>query len=61
MTEKPQTRTTEQARAGESRGHMRYVLLISVIIAVAVIAWLALRTDVASQSGNVTGPAAEAL
>ncbi len=57
MAEEPQTRTTDQARAGESRGKMRYVLAASIILAVVVIAWLAFGTDLASQAGNETGPA----
>jgi len=60
MAEKPQIRTTEQARAGETRGKMRYVLAISVALAIAVLGWLALGTDIVSQSANVTGPVAEA-
>lgn len=57
MAEKPETRTTDQARAGETRGKMRYVLAVSIVLAVVVIAWLAFGTDVASQAGNETGPA----
>ena len=33
---------TNKVRAGETRGNMRYVLLISVLLAVAAIAWAAL-------------------
>lgn len=36
---------------------MRYVLAVSIVLAVVVIAWLAFGTDVASQAGNQTGPA----
>lgn len=44
MADEPETRTTEQARAGESRGKMRWVLLASVTLAVIVIAALAIGT-----------------
>jgi hypothetical protein len=44
LADEPETRTTEQARAGESRGKMRWVLLVSVVLAVVVIAGLALGT-----------------
>jgi len=58
MPDEPETISTNKVRAGETRGNMRYVLLISVVIAVVVIAWLALRTDVASQEDRITGPSA---
>lgn len=56
MAEEPEIVTTEDARAGESRGKMRYVLAIGTVLAVVVLAWLAFGTDVASQSDNQTGP-----
>lgn len=59
MAEEPEILSTEDARAGESRGKMRYVLMFGTVLAVVVLAWLAFGTDVASQSDSQTGPTAE--
>ena len=61
MAEQPIKRTTEQVRGGESRGHMRWVLIIGTLLAVGALAWLALGTDVVSQAGDVSGPAPAAV
>jgi|GEM_PF-6356558 len=59
MTDKPEVSTTQDARSGETKGHMRYVLLASVLLAVAAMLWLAFGTPIASQEGRSTGPSSE--
>ena len=61
MNENPKTITTDQIRAGETKGHMRYVLIISVILAVAVMLWLAFGTPIAPQDDIATGPTPEQI
>lgn len=60
MAEKPIKRTTEQVRGGENRGHMRWVLVAGTLLAIALLAWLALGSDVESPVDR-TGPAPAAV
>ncbi len=57
MAEQPIKRTTEEARAGESRGSMRWVLMVGTVLAVLALGWLAFSTSVTPQDADVTGPA----
>lgn len=41
MAEKPQIRNTDEARQGETSGRMRWVLLISTVVAVVILAAIA--------------------
>lgn len=42
MTNPQITETTNEARQGETSGHMRWVLLVSIVLAIAAVAaiWL---------------------
>jgi hypothetical protein len=44
LADEPEIKTTDEARSGESRGRVWRILLISVVLAVVVIAGLALGT-----------------
>lgn len=57
MANEPIKRTTQQARSGETRGNVRWVLLVSTLLAVAVMIWLALRTDTFATGNDESGPA----
>ncbi|WP_439533272.1 hypothetical protein [Polymorphobacter sp.] len=59
MNEKPETLTKNQARAGETRGKMRYVLIISVILAVIALVWIAFGTGTPPQDDRAVGPTSD--
>lgn len=56
MAEQPIKRTTDDARAGETRGNVRWILIISTLVVVGVFIWIAFGTP--TDSDNVdSGPA----
>ena len=61
MADEPEVLTTTEARAGVTPHIVRYVLMISLALAVAAMAWVYLGAPTATQDGATTaaGPAAE--
>jgi hypothetical protein len=55
MTNKPEVRTTTQARAGVTPRIMRYVLVISLVLAVAAMVWVFVLAPAATKDGATTG------
>ena len=55
MDEKPEVLTTTEARSGVGTHVVRYVLVISVVLAVAAMAWVYLQAPAPTQQGATTG------
>ncbi len=56
MADKPEILTTTEARAGVTPHVVRYVLIASVILAVAAMVFVYARAPVATQQGATTDP-----
>jgi flagellar basal body-associated protein FliL len=55
MAEQPIERTTDDARAGETRGRVRWILIVSTIVVAAVFIWIAFSTP--TNDNLQSGPA----
>jgi hypothetical protein len=54
MADKPEVISTVKARGGVTPHIVRYMLIASLVLAVAAMAWVYLRAPVATQQGATT-------
>ncbi len=58
MADEEIRRTTDDARAGETRGRVRWILVVSTVVLAAVFLWIAFGTP--TNPGNMTSEPAPA-